>query len=218
MARKITGFSVKEQKLWDVLSDGKPHDIRELKALFIKEARARVKDTYENAGLSEIDSQAQSFVRNSIRRLIRDKWVNGPAQDEELGRGTYQLSKAGKSKIEKKASVTISAEGRKKKVAAKKKRTLKKKAAKKAKAKAKKVTKKAAPKKTTAKKAAKKTTAKKTAPKKVKAKKPEPKKTAKVTPITDAAKIKAKQKAAEAAKRAGQAVAKDKAEARAKAE
>jgi len=73
---KIKGFNVKEQKCYDILSDGEVHDIREMKAKFMK--------------LAESDPQAQSMVRNGIRRLIRDGWV------EKTAYGTYHLTADGR--------------------------------------------------------------------------------------------------------------------------
>lgn len=115
MAAKIEGFNPKEQKLYELLLDGEQHDIREMKALFTKEARAHVKEVYEDWDESTVDAQAQSYVRNSIRRLIRDGWAEGPKQNEKLPRGTYRLSKSGKDKVRRGTAKTVSADARKKK-------------------------------------------------------------------------------------------------------
>jgi DNA-binding PadR family transcriptional regulator len=107
---KVEGFNNKEQKLFNVLKDGESHDIRELKKLFTADAKVRCATTYEKGwGEAEIDSQAQSFVRNSVRRLCRDGWVDGPHNKPKLGRGTYRLSAKGKEWVEKGVSVTKSA-------------------------------------------------------------------------------------------------------------
>jgi hypothetical protein len=154
---KVDGFNNKEQKVFNRLLDGEPHDIRELKKLFWKDAEAHCKEVWEKPGEHEVNGQAQSYVRNSLRRLIRDGWVKKSA------RGTYKLTPAGKSRVEKGVSVTKSKTesqrgkggGRKAtkkaapKKAAPKKAAPKKKAATKAKAKGKK----AAPKKKAATKA-----------------------------------------------------------------
>ena len=115
MATKIEGFNSKEQRVYELLLDGEQHDIREMKALFSKEARAHVKEVYEEWDESTVDSQAQSYVRNSIRRLIRDGWAEGPAQNDKLPRGTYRLSKLGKEKVKRGTAKTASADARKKK-------------------------------------------------------------------------------------------------------
>lgn len=101
---KIQGFNEKEQRIFNKMKDGEAHDFRELKKLFVDDAKARCKVTYEPGwGEAEIDSQAQSFARNSIRRLIRDGWV------EQSGRGTYKLTRTGKNRVEKGADTTPSA-------------------------------------------------------------------------------------------------------------
>jgi hypothetical protein len=93
---KVNGFNAKEQKVFNKFLDGEPHDIRELKRLFWKDAQVRCAATY-NAGWGdhEVNGQAQSYVRNSIRRLIRDGWV------EQCARGTYKLTRAGKTRVQK---------------------------------------------------------------------------------------------------------------------
>lgn len=101
---KIKGFNDKEQRTFDRMRDGEPHDFAELKTLFWEDARAHCRKTYRVGwGKAEIDAQAQSFARNSIRRLIRDGWV------EQSGRGTYHLSRTGKIRIGKGTNITPSA-------------------------------------------------------------------------------------------------------------
>jgi len=88
---KIKGFNSKEQKCYDVLSDGEVHNIAEMKKKFAKDATERCKETYEKGwGEEEVDAMAQSMVRNSIRRLIRDGWA------EKSAYGTYKLTTTGK--------------------------------------------------------------------------------------------------------------------------
>lgn len=150
---KITGFNDKEQKVFNKLKDGKSYDFRKLKELFWEEAKAHCRRVYEPGwGQYEIDSQAQSYARNSVRRLIRDGWV------EQVGRGTYRLTKTGKKRISRGADVTPSAltsqrgKARKDKKAAKGKKTMRKKSdPKKVKALKKRVTKEAVKTKTAAK-------------------------------------------------------------------
>jgi len=102
-AHKVDGFNSKEQKVFNKLLDGEPHDIREMKRMFWRDAEAHCGETYEAGwGEKEIDAQAQSYVRNSIRRLIRDGWV------EQTARGTYRLSRTGKDRVKKGTSVTKS--------------------------------------------------------------------------------------------------------------
>ena len=97
---KIKGFNLREQKLFDILrkADG-PRTIAQLKTHFHRDAKAHLDSNYKK-GWKEgaLDEQAQSFVRNGIRRLIRDGWAEGPAQ-AQLPRGTYRLSKAGMRKV-----------------------------------------------------------------------------------------------------------------------
>jgi hypothetical protein len=106
---KVDGFNAKEQKVFNKFLDGEPHDIRELKRLFWKDAQVRCAAVY-NAGWGEheVDGQAQSYVRNSIRRLIRDGWV------EQSARGTYKITRAGKARVQKGVSVTASFTDKKK--------------------------------------------------------------------------------------------------------
>lgn len=109
---KIKGFNEKEQKLFNKLADGEPHDIRELKKLFADAAKKRCEEVYEGGwGEKETDIQSQSYVRNSVRRLVRDGWVS------QTGRGTYALTKQGKKWLEEGILITKSAteEGRKRK-------------------------------------------------------------------------------------------------------
>jgi len=193
---KIEGFNNKEQKIYDMLLDGEQHDFRDLKKLFAKEARAHVNEVYEDWDDSTVDSQAQSYARNSVRRLIRDGWVEGPAQNDKLPRGTYRMSKLGKEKIKRGTAKTVSADSRKKKRT--KKDPAKKAAAKKA---------------PTVKAAAKKAPAKKAAAKKASAKKAPAKKAASKGK-SNGAKSKsptALEKAQQAKQRAGKEVARDKA-------
>ena len=150
---KVEGFNAKEQKCFNRLLDGEPHDIRELKKLYWKDAEVQCKETWENPGEHEVNGQAQSYARNSLRRLIRDGWV------EKCSRGTYRMTSNGKKWVEAGKAITKSktSSQRGKGGGAPKKTTKKK------------VTKKAAPKKATTKKAAsEKATTKKAA--KVKAK------------------------------------------------
>lgn len=101
---KIKGFNNKEQRIFDHMKDGQPYNFRQLKVLFWKEAEAYCAKIYKPGwGKPEVDSQAQSFARNSIRRLIRDGWV------EQSGRGTYRLTKTGKIRVAKGTDVTPSA-------------------------------------------------------------------------------------------------------------
>jgi poly-D-alanine transfer protein DltD len=104
VGKKIKGFNDKEQRIFVRMKNGEPHDFAELKTLFWEEAKAHCRKTYQPGwGEDEVDVQAQSFARNSIRRLIRDGWVIQSA------RGTYRLSKTGKIRISKGVAVTPSA-------------------------------------------------------------------------------------------------------------
>ena len=204
---KIKGLNDKEQKCYDVLSDGEPHTIAELKKRFVPAAKKHCEETYEKGSWDDdaVDIHAQSFVRNSIRRLIRDGWV------EKKAYGTYQLTRSGKKWVAEGKDATASfgvKRGRKPK-------SEEEKAAKKA----------AAPKKAAKKPAAKKAkakTAKKPAEKKAKAP-AKPKTSAKAKSSKPKAKTSAKakssngksavqKKAKEAHKRATKAAAVEKAQ------
>ena len=89
---RIKGFNEKEQKCYDVLADGEQHTIAEMKKRFIPAAKKHCEETYEKGSWDDsvVDTHAQSFVRNSIRRLIRDGWA------EKKTYGTYQLTRNGK--------------------------------------------------------------------------------------------------------------------------
>jgi hypothetical protein len=89
---KIKGLNDREQKCYDVLCDGAPHTIAELKKKFAAAAKKHCEETYEKGSWDDdsIDIHAQSFVRNSLRRLIRDGWI------EKKAYGTYQLTRMGK--------------------------------------------------------------------------------------------------------------------------
>jgi hypothetical protein len=158
MGHKVEGFNAKEQKIFNKLLDGEDHDIRELKKLFWKDAQERCKVTYEAGwGEHEVNGQAQSYVRNSIRRLVRDGWV------KQTGRGTYRLSTKGKERVKKGVTVTKSkTESRRGKGGGRPKTT--KKTTKKTSTK--KTTKKTSTKKASAKKSTKKKTTKKASAKK----------------------------------------------------
>jgi len=183
MAKKIKGFNAKEQAVFSLLAKGKALNIREMKGAFLKgdflkECRKRAKAIWDEPGEREVDSIAQSFVRNGIRRLIRDGWAEGPGQNENMPRGTYQLTAQGKRRVKQGVVKTVSADtprGRPKGTTVKKA----KKPAVKAKAKPKT---KATPKKAAAKKPAKKKAEVKAKAKKTPAKKPSK------TPVKKAAK------------------------------
>jgi hypothetical protein len=105
---KIQGFNAKEQRVFNRMRDGEPHDFAELKTLFREEAKVRCKETYKPGwGEFEIDTQAQSYARNSIRRLINDGWV------EQTGRGTYRLTKTGRNRVVQGVTTTPSLPTRK---------------------------------------------------------------------------------------------------------
>ena len=101
---KVDGFNAKEQKIFNRLLDNEPHDIREMKKIFWKDAQAHCKEVFEKGswGDHEVEAQSQSYVRNSIRRLIRDGWV------EQCARGTYRMSRTGKNRVEKGIDTTKS--------------------------------------------------------------------------------------------------------------
>lgn len=102
----VDGFNSKEQKLFDYLMDGEAHTIKEMKKLFNLLARKRAPDLYYSGwGEDEVSSIAQSYVRNALRRLVDDNWV------EQIGRGTYILTDEGADRIEKDVHETPSFRG-----------------------------------------------------------------------------------------------------------
>jgi hypothetical protein len=121
----VKGFNSKEQKIYKLLSDGKPHNFAEMKKLFGRESRKQCSFTYNKGwGDKEVDIQAQSFARNSVRRLIRDGWA------EQCARGTYRLTATGKRRVTKGYEITPSAKkgrGRPRKTESEKKAAKKKK-------------------------------------------------------------------------------------------
>lgn len=99
----VTKLNKKELALFTIFKDKKRHKIEELKQLFTDEAKKRCAVTYEKGWDEyEINIQSQSFVRNSLRRLVRDQWIDGPHTNANLPRGTYQISTKGIDKIKKK--------------------------------------------------------------------------------------------------------------------
>jgi DNA-binding MarR family transcriptional regulator len=94
------GFNEKELAIFEALIDKEPHNIRELKALFWEIAEAHCGEVYEDGwGIAEIDTQAQSFVRNSVRKLIKKGLV------ERSARGTFRLTKFGIQAVEESTTV-----------------------------------------------------------------------------------------------------------------
>ena len=89
---KIKGFNAKEQKCYDIIEDGEPHTIAEMTKKFMAQARKHCGEIFEEGSWDDNHASgvAQSFVRNSIRRLIRDGWI------EKCAYGTYRLTRAGK--------------------------------------------------------------------------------------------------------------------------
>jgi hypothetical protein len=128
-AVKINGFNDKEQRIYEMFAKtpNESCSIGELAELFLKEAK---KD----------NNKAQSFVRNSLRRLVRDGWV------VKISYGTYRLTTDGRRWVKMGKTETSSFNSKKgrptkkaaKKKAAKKKTTKKKTTKKKTKAKKKK--------------------------------------------------------------------------------
>lgn len=81
---KVQGLNNKEQALLNVFADGKEHNIRELKKLFLHDAAARLAGHYKGWDKKDVDATAQSYVRNSLRKLVKLEWI------EQTGRGTYK--------------------------------------------------------------------------------------------------------------------------------
>jgi len=138
---RIKGLNDKEQKCFNILKDGEPHTIAELKKPFLADGREHCKQVYEKGwGDREVDIQAQSFARNSLRRLVRDGWV------EKAAYGTYKMTANGKRWVKDGKDATKSfgtKRGRKPMTDEEKAEAAKKRAKKPKKAAAKKTTKKA---------------------------------------------------------------------------
>ena len=104
---RVKGLNDKEQRLLNKFADGEPHDFREMKKLFWKDATDHCDIVYAKGwGDHEVNTQAQSYARNSIRRLIRDGWV------AQSGRGTYKITRAGSLRVTKGTDTTPSFSGR----------------------------------------------------------------------------------------------------------
>ena len=190
---KIKGFNAKEQKCYDIIEDGEPHTIAEMTKKFMAQARKHCGEIFEEGSWDDNHASgvAQSFVRNSIRRLIRDGWI------EKCAYGTYRLTRAGKKWVAEGKDETASFGTKRGRKAGS---NLSKKAE----------TKKASIKKASTKKASiKKASTKKASTKKAETKKAETKKTSKAKAN---GKAEAKKKAQAAKKRAGKAAAMERAE------
>jgi hypothetical protein len=94
---KVLGFNTKEQKVFELLLDGEKHTVTELKKHFEGEAKALLEAEY-HPGWNEQDvsAVAQTAVRNSLRKLCADGWVDSPQTSQSLLRGMYQLSEKAK--------------------------------------------------------------------------------------------------------------------------
>jgi len=94
MALQAQDLNAKEKKLFKALSDGEQHSIRELKKLFAKEAREHCAKVYAKGwGDAEVDIQAQSFVRNSMRVLVEAGWV------KRVSRGVVQMREGARRRL-----------------------------------------------------------------------------------------------------------------------
>jgi hypothetical protein len=189
---KIKGFNAKEQKCYDIIEDGEPHTIAEMTKKFMAQARKHCGEIFEEGSWDDNHASgvAQSFVRNSIRRLIRDGWI------EKCAYGTYRLTRAGKKWVAEGKDETASFGTKRGRKAGS---NLSKASTKKAE------TKKASPKKAETKKAS----TKKASTKKAETKKASTKKASKAKAN---GKAEAKKKAQAAKKRAGKAAAMERAE------
>ena len=102
----VDGFNPKEQKIFDLLYEGDPLTIKEMKKVFMIVARKRAPSIYHAGwGTKEVSDIAQSYVRNALRRLVDDGWV------EKCARGTYILSNKGLKWVEKGVHETKSFRG-----------------------------------------------------------------------------------------------------------
>lgn len=99
----------KEQRLLRAFSDRQPKTIGDLKKLFMREAKERMTELYKKGSYTEVDvdQQAQSYVRNHLRGLLKSGWIDSKLTDKKLERGTYRLTKNGLDRLrrlKKKAS------------------------------------------------------------------------------------------------------------------
>lgn len=105
---QIHGFNPKEQQLFFLFVDQKEHTIKECQDYFEYEAMEHCEANYEIWDPIMAASIANSFVRNSLRKLIKDGWII------KCGKGTYILTAIGAKRIEEGVQTTPSAaEGRK---------------------------------------------------------------------------------------------------------
>ena len=99
---EIEGFNKKEQKLFNKFLDDKVHGIPELINSFLDDARNKAKKDKNKLDNGQLKFKAQSYVRNSLRKLVEDDWV------EKVDRGQYKLSDTGKKKVKKGVKATSS--------------------------------------------------------------------------------------------------------------
>ncbi len=99
--QKIKGLNEKEQRLLETLADQKPYTLKELRELFRHTAtrHLRKQEGKHPRGWNS-NLQAHSYVRNSIRKLIRHGWAH------QVDKGTYELTSKGKKRLESGVCVT----------------------------------------------------------------------------------------------------------------
>ena len=110
MVHKVKGLNPHEQRILDTVCDGGAYSIQELKLLFKRLGSLRYHQNQINPQKKRprnwsTDHQAQSYVRNSLRKLVRDGWI------KKVDEGTYQLTKSGKKWVENGVCITKSYKG-----------------------------------------------------------------------------------------------------------
>lgn len=99
--QKIKGLNENEQKILEKLAEDKPYTLRELRELFRHKATRHLRKAEQKRPRGwNSNLQAHSYVRNSIRKLIRHGWAH------QVGKGTYELTQKGKKRLESGVCVT----------------------------------------------------------------------------------------------------------------
>jgi hypothetical protein len=99
--QKIKGLNDKEQRLLEVLADTKPYTLKQLRELFRHISTRHLRKTRNQRPQGwNTNLQAHSYVRNSIRKLVRHGWV------KRVDTGTYELTNTGKTRLKSGVCVT----------------------------------------------------------------------------------------------------------------
>lgn len=105
---KVLGFNDKEQRLFYLFTDGKPHSIKACEKIFFEELMSGDISSPKGEGWAEYEFRflANSWVRNSLRKLFRDEWIS------PVSKGVYQLTIVGAERIKNDIHTTPSFKAR----------------------------------------------------------------------------------------------------------